>query len=121
GIRAQFESSSADVLGIEGISFVAQMQFFSAALFMMVVGCGIIADDLRYRTFQLYFSRPVERWEYMLGKFLALAGLTSLVSVLPALLLGGFRAAYFAETDLAEAMLAQSVVGVAVSVGLMVL
>lgn len=108
-------------MGAGGVSFVLQMQFYSAALLMMLVGCGAIAEDLRYQTFQLYFSRPVERWEYLVGKFMGLAGLCSLVTVLPGLLLGGVRAAYFARTDLASAAFEQTAVGMGVSVGVTVL
>ncbi|AWV90473.1 ABC transporter permease [Bradymonas sediminis] len=108
-------------MGTAGVSMVLQMQFFSAALLMMVVGCGAIAEDLRYQTFQLYFSRPVERWEYLLGKFLGLFGLCSLVTVLPALLLGGLRASYFARSELATEAFTQSAVGLGMSVGITVL
>lgn len=108
-------------MGAGGVSMVLQMQFFSAALLMMLVGCGAIAEDLRYQTFQLYFSRPVERWEYLAGKFLGLAGLCSLVTVVPGVLLGGLRATYFARTALASEAFKQSAFGLAISVGITVL
>src|SRR5690554_379338 len=108
-------------LGSGGLSFVLQLQFFSAALLMMLVGCGAIAEDLRYQTFQLYFSRPVERWEYLWGKFLGLAGLCSLVTLVPALLIGGLRASYFARTQLAAQAFQQTAIGLAMSVGITVL
>lgn len=108
-------------LGAGGVSLVLQMQFFSAALLMMLVGCGAIAEDLRYQTFQLYFSRPVERWEYLAGKFLGLAGLCSLVTVVPGLLLGGLRATYFARTALGAEAFKQTAGGLAISVGITVL
>lgn len=120
GVRENLPSLQALTGGGEGLgtgplNFILQMQFFSAALLMMVSGCGVIAEDLRYRTFQLYFSRPVERWEYILGKFLGLFLLSSLVTIVPALLIGGLRAAYFARTDLSGPMLEQTMVGVGVS------
>ncbi|QDG52492.1 hypothetical protein FIV42_17630 [Persicimonas caeni] len=102
-------------LGAGAVTFVLQMQFFSAALLMMASGCGAIAEDLRYRTFQLYFSRPVERWEYILGKFLGISMLCSLVTVVPAVLIGGLRAAYFYRTDLAGPMIKQTLVGIVLS------
>lgn len=120
GVRENMPSLKALTGGDEGLgtgplNFILQMQFFSAALLMMVSGCGVIAEDLRYRTFQLYFSRPVERWEYILGKFLGLFSLCALVTVVPSLLIGGLRAAYFARTDLAGPMLEQTAVGIGVS------
>lgn len=93
-----------------------QMQFFSAALLMMASGCNAIADDLKYRTFQIFFSRPVERWEYILGKWLGLFGLCSLVTIVPAVLVGGLRAAYFSRTDIASAVYEQTLAGLGISV-----
>jgi ABC-type transport system involved in multi-copper enzyme maturation permease subunit len=116
---AQAMSGGEDTgIGAGAVTFILQMQFFSAALLMMASGCGAISDDLRYRTFQLYFSRPVERWEYISGKFLGIFTLTSLVTVVPAVLIGGLRAAYFARTDLAEPMFQQTIVGLGLSVAI---
>lgn len=121
GIREKMSSMAAVMqegdtgLGAGAVNWILQMQFFSAALLMMASGCGAIAEDLRHRTFQLYFSRPVERWEYILGKFLGIFLLCSLVTVVPSLLIGGLRAAYFARTELAAEMFQQTLAGVGVS------
>jgi ABC-type transport system involved in multi-copper enzyme maturation permease subunit len=126
GIREKLGSATQAIAGGEGgvgagsVTFILQMQFFSAALLMMASGCGAIADDLRYRTFQLYFSRPVERWEYILGKFLGIFALCSLVTVVPSVLIGGLRAAYFSSTELAGAMYEQTLVGVGLSLAITV-
>ena len=58
--------------GASVTGWILQLQFFSVAILFMASGCGAVSDDLRHQTFQLFFSRPVERWEYTLGKFLGL-------------------------------------------------
>src|SRR5690554_3590487 len=88
--------------------FFLQATFFSIAILFIAAGCSVVSDDLRYRTFQLYFSRPLARWEYGLGKFLALFILGASVSVLPALILGPLRLAFFARTDFFNAMAVQT-------------
>ena len=84
-----------------------QLQLFSLAILYAASGCGVISDDLRYRTFQLYFSKPLSRLDYGLGKFLGLFMLGALVTLLPALLVGLLRLAFFARTDFAAEMAVQ--------------
>ncbi|MFP4600679.1 MAG: ABC transporter permease [Persicimonas sp.] len=123
GMRDQLPGElmgSASAPGATGVIYFLQVQFYSAALLMMASGCGTISEDLRYRTFQLYFSRPVERWEYVFGKFLGLFLICSVVTVIPALLIGGLRAAYFARTDLAGAVIGQTATALALSVSMTV-
>ena len=104
--------------GATTVVYFLQLQYFSAALLMMASGCGAIAEDLKHRTFQLYFSRPVERWEYILGKFLGIFFLCSLVTIVPALLVGGLRVAYFWRTDISGPILEQTLVAWGLSVGI---
>ena len=54
---------------------------------------GLIARDVRSRAFLLYFSRPIGRIEYMMGKLSILAVFIGLVSTAPALLLYVFAVA----------------------------
>lgn len=88
--------------------FFLQSTFFSIAILFIAAGCSVVSDDLRYRTFQLYFSRPLARWEYGLGKFLALFILGSFVSLVPAVILGPLRLSFFARTDFFNAMAIQT-------------
>lgn len=97
--------------GPGGIGFYLQIELFALALLFMASGCGVVSDDLRYRTFQLYFSRPVERWEYVVGKVLGLFMVGSIITVVPGALLAAFRIAYFARTDFAEPIIEQTLVG----------
>jgi ABC-type transport system involved in multi-copper enzyme maturation permease subunit len=59
-------------------------------LFTSVAGGLIIAEDLHYNSITLYLSRPIQRLDYFLGKYCALFGLISLVSLLPNIVIGGF-------------------------------
>jgi len=78
-----------------------QMQIYSLALLFMASGCGVVSHDLRHQTFQLYFSKPLEKWEYGLGKFLSLVLLGSLVTVGPAIAVGAIRLALFSQMGFA--------------------
>jgi len=59
-------------------------------LMVMVVGLifpPLISQDIRSRAFLLYFSRPLTRTEYLVGKLASLWAYLSMVSVAPALAL----------------------------------
>ena len=56
---------------------------FLAAL----TGPGLIAPDLANNALPLYFSRPLTRFDYALGRLAALTGLLSLVTLIPCLAL----------------------------------
>lgn len=75
-----------------------QFQLYSLVILLAASGSGVIADDLRYKTIQLYFSKPLGKLDYALGKFLGLFLLGSIITTLPALLLTIMRGAFFART-----------------------
>lgn len=52
-----------------------------------IAASGILAADRRTNALQIYFARPVSRRDYFAGKLLATAFFTSLVTLLPTLLL----------------------------------
>lgn len=86
-------------IGAGPISLYLQIQVFSLALVFAANGCGIISDDLRHRTIQLYFSKPITRVDYALGKYLALFLQGTAAVLLPAALLGSLRTAFYARTE----------------------
>lgn len=104
--------------GASVTGWILQLQFFSVAILYMASGCGAVSDDLRHQTFQLFFSRPVERWEYTFGKFLGLMMLGALVTIVPAALIGGLRLAYYAQTDLFRDIATQTVTALSLSLTL---
>lgn len=46
-------------------------------------GSGAITNDLASNALEIYFSRPIHRFDYLLGKFGSIFALTSLVSLVP--------------------------------------
>ncbi len=69
---------------------LAFMRAPQAVLLTVVVGLvapTLISRDLRARAWLVYFTRPVSRWEYIVGKILVLTTVVAAVTVLPALAL----------------------------------
>ena len=66
-----------------------------AFLLILVVGPALVSPDLRNNAMPLYLSRPLNKTDYVLGKFVVLAALASAVTWVPALLLF-FLQAYLA-------------------------
>lgn len=98
------------------ISFFLQVEAFSLAILFMAAGCGVISEDLRYRTFQLYFSKPISRAEYAIGKFMSLFMLGSLVTIVPTVIVGGLRLVFFAQSDFFKTVLQDTGVGLGLSI-----
>jgi ABC-2 type transport system permease protein len=98
-----------------GIIYLLQLQLASLALLYAASGCGVIADDLRYRAVQLYFSKPILRLQYGAGKFIGLALLGMLVTVIPGAMLGGLRLALIGRGDLMWPMVQQAAIGLGLS------
>lgn len=73
-------------------SFLLLTLFRYPQAIMMVLLIGIaapplIAHDIRSRAFLIYFSRPIARWEYILGKLGTVAFFLVMITTIPALLL----------------------------------
>ena len=64
-----------------------------AVFLAALAGPGLIAPDLANNALQLYFSRPLTRLDYAIGRLTALAGLLSLVTWIPGLALFFMQAA----------------------------
>lgn len=65
-------------------------RYSQAILVLMIVGFvspSLISQDLRSRAYLLYFSRPIGRLEYILGKVAIPAAYVMFISTLPALVL----------------------------------
>ncbi len=63
------------------------VQMMAVALLLAVVGSGLIAEDRRTGAMELYFSRPLTRRDYVVGKVLAVALLPMAALVGPYILL----------------------------------
>lgn len=73
--------------------FLAFLGFQSMLAFFMnaFIGPGLVAPDLANNGLPLYFSRPISRAEYVLGKVTVLVSLLSLMTWIPGLLLFGLQ------------------------------
>lgn len=56
------------------------------------IGPGLVSPDLANNALPLYFSRPVSRTGYVVGKMMVIAGLLSLITWIPGLMLFGLQA-----------------------------
>jgi ABC-2 type transport system permease protein len=77
------------VIKVDATLFMNFMRDQMFILFVILVYCGagLIANDRKYKALALYFSRPVDFRDYVIGKFLVLFFYGSIVMILPALLL----------------------------------
>lgn len=82
------------------VEFIIQLHTAAVALLLLTSGCGIIADDLRYKVFQMYFSKPMSRMEYGAGKFLGLFALASLAGLVPVAPLALARIGLYAKSPI---------------------
>jgi hypothetical protein len=69
------------------LAFMRAPQAVLLALVVGLVAPRLIAGDLRAKAWLVYFTRPVSRSDYILGKVGVLAAIVSLVTFLPALAL----------------------------------
>jgi ABC-type transport system involved in multi-copper enzyme maturation permease subunit len=72
----------------DGIYFeLISIEIFFVVILMMVTGAGQIAEDFRTGALQIYFSRPIDQAQYLLGKLgaVVLYGLT--VTLAPCIVL----------------------------------
>jgi ABC-type transport system involved in multi-copper enzyme maturation permease subunit len=56
-------------------------------LLLAISGAVLVGNDFRFRSLTFYFSKPLERWQYFLGKLVATSLLVSLLTLLPCLVL----------------------------------
>jgi ABC-type transport system involved in multi-copper enzyme maturation permease subunit len=65
-------------------SFFFKFEMFFIMLLVAVVGPGLISRDLRFNSLPLYFSRPLNRFDYFLGKLGVVGALVASVALVPA-------------------------------------
>jgi len=68
-------------------NFFRYPQAVVMALMVGIIAPPLVAQDVRTRAFMLYFSRPLTRIEYVVGKMAVLWGYLALITTLPALFL----------------------------------
>jgi ABC-2 type transport system permease protein len=67
-------------------SYFFKIQMYFIMILVAVAGPGLISSDLRFNALPLYFSRPLNRVDYFVGKLGVIGALVGAVAVVPALL-----------------------------------
>lgn len=67
--------------------FLSTTTGLALLLVVLIVGPKLISRDSRDKSFLLYFSKPITKWDYLGGKFGAILGFVAFVSMGPALAL----------------------------------
>jgi len=65
-------------------SIFFQFEMYGIMLLVVVAGPGLISRDLRFNALPLYFSRPLTRLDYFVGKLGVIGALVAAVAVGPA-------------------------------------
>ncbi len=60
---------------------------FMIIIILVFTGAGLIADDIKFNSLQLYFSRPLNKKDYLLGKASVLVIFLLFLTLVPGLLL----------------------------------
>jgi ABC-2 type transport system permease protein len=63
-----------------------QVEMFFAMILVLLVGPNLISQDLRFNALPLYFSRPLRRVDYFLGKLGVIGAFLAAVAVVPAVI-----------------------------------
>lgn len=69
------------------LTFFRYPQGFAMLFLLGIVVPGLISRDVRSRAFLMYFSRPIGRLDYILGKFMIPTIFLALITLIPALCL----------------------------------
>lgn len=71
----------------QAFRYFLDWQTFLAFMLILFQGPALVSPDLRNNALPLFLSRPLNKTDYVLGKFLVLATLTSTVTWIPGLFL----------------------------------
>jgi ABC-type transport system involved in multi-copper enzyme maturation permease subunit len=74
-----------------GTYLTADFLLFMAVIILVFCGAGLVADDLKHNTLQLYFARPLRKGDYLLGKASVAFFFLLLLTLVPGLLLIIFK------------------------------
>lgn len=115
GVNAEAISSSNEILSDDIVDIVTPspytiwfylfyFQGLIVLLLSLTIGMGLIAEDRRSNALELYLSRPVRAWQYVLGKFGVLLFFFLMVTLVPAGVLIVLQMAFeeFSSASLSE-------------------
>jgi ABC-2 type transport system permease protein len=67
-----------------GYSYFFKAELTAAIILVLIVGPNLVSRDLRFNAFPLYFSRPLRRFDYFLGKLGVIGFFLMAIAILPA-------------------------------------
>jgi ABC-type transport system involved in multi-copper enzyme maturation permease subunit len=76
-----------------------ERQSYIVLILLAFAGSLVVGSDFQHRGLAFYLSRGIDRWHYVLGKWLGLAGVISILTVLPALALFAQYGLYSSNLD----------------------
>ncbi|MFB0566782.1 MAG: ABC transporter permease [Candidatus Aminicenantaceae bacterium] len=66
--------------------FTGSFLLFMMVMILIFCGAGLISDDLKHKSLQLYFSRPIKKSHYFLGKASVIFFFLFMVTLVPGLI-----------------------------------
>jgi len=66
--------------------FTADFLLFMMVMILVFCGAGLVSDDLKHNALQLYFSRPLKKSQYFLGKASVIFFFLFMVTLVPGLI-----------------------------------
>jgi ABC-2 type transport system permease protein len=67
--------------------FINDFLLFIMVVILVFCGAGLISDDLKYNSLQLYFARPLKKKDYFLGKVSVIVFFLFIITLIPGLIL----------------------------------
>jgi len=71
--------------------FTSDFLLFMMVMILVFAGAGLVADDLKHSALQLYFSRPIGKKDYLLGKAAVIFFFILVLTLVPGLLFVIFK------------------------------
>jgi ABC-type transport system involved in multi-copper enzyme maturation permease subunit len=66
--------------------FTNEFVLFMIVMMLIFCGAGLISDDLKFNSLQLYFSRPISKRDYVMGKAAVIVFFLFIVTLVPGLI-----------------------------------
>ncbi len=60
---------------------------YTVMVILALAGSILVGNDIRFGSLAFYLSKPISRWDYLIGKGLAVAVFVNLITTIPAVLL----------------------------------
>jgi len=67
--------------------FTGEFLLFMMVMIIVLGGAGLVCDDLKYNSLQLYFSRPLRKRDYLLGKMFTVFFFLLILTLAPGFLI----------------------------------